>query len=80
MHRGFSGMTAHHIQQTATHSRLFIYVTSPRPLEGSSLPEEVRCCGGTEESKRCRKRFQSGARQAPVCPRERSWRRFIFLA
>lgn len=87
MHRGFSEMTAEHIRQTAMPCRLFIYVTSPCPAEGPSLflrkcvECECVCEGGgrTEQSQQCRKCFQSGARQAPVCPSERSLEAFYFL-
>lgn len=74
MHTGFSGMTAHHIQQTATVHRLFIYVTSLCPVEGPSLFLRKCVFVRTEESRRCRKCFQSGSLWAPVCPGERSWR------
>lgn len=78
-HRGFSGMTAHHIQQTATVRRVFIYVTSLCPAEGPSLFLRKCVVVGTEESRQCRNYFQSGSLRAPVCPGETSRRACFWL-
>lgn len=60
-HRGFSGMTAHRIQQTATLCRVFIHVTSLCPAKGPSLFPGKCVVVGTEESRQCRNCFRSGS-------------------